>query len=179
MRESKPSCSAVVSAAVLDRVRSCAAHAFIRSHTLLMVSSMLAANRLLGRSCDFTLRCALTTNEVPQPRPVTSTPCTALKLMVEHGLVSCALRTDLISACSDRVLRASACDRRVWSCTNQERPLLKTAAIPHVLTKYMQKERHQSLKVRSRTAIKRAPSLHTTACIACTMAHDLTVQWRS
>ena len=81
-----------------------------------------------------------------------------------------------LSACSDRVLRASACDRRVWSCATQERALSRTAASARSSTRYMQKERPGSVKVRPITAIERAASLSAAVRVTCTTADDRTVR---
>ena len=64
-----------------------------------------------------------------------------------------------------RVLRARVCDRHMCLCTTQERLFLKIAATGRLMTRCMQKERLELVKVRLMLAIERPPSL-------CTTAHD-------
>ena len=61
-----------------------------------MISSTVAVHRLLGRSCDFMLRCAVTTMEVLQPWLASGTYFTALQPIVVHALALCTSRTDLV-----------------------------------------------------------------------------------
>ena len=61
----------------------------------LMVSSMAAMHRLLGRSCHVFPRCAMTTAEVPQRWYASRTLCTAGKLPVEHVFAFFTRRSDV------------------------------------------------------------------------------------
>ena len=88
-------------------------------------------------------------------------------------LLSVALTS---AACFAQVLRGGMCSRRAWSCALQERPLSTTEATTRPSMRCMQKDRRQSVKVRPRTAIERAPSLGAAARIAFTTAGDRTVR---
>ena len=182
MRASKLRCSAVAVAAILRLFSSPVASSHVvQPHSADGIIDGPAMCRLIGRSCNLFLRCAVTTAEPPQLRYAYCTPPTAGQLSVEHLSAIFTRRSDLRRViCTARVLRAGLSSRRAWSCATQERPLFTTVAgtPTRSRTRCMQKDRPRFVKVRQGTATERAPSLCAAARIACVMARTLTVRLR-